>query len=211
MALNRGNIGLIALVLGGLGAIAAASFVGSADRDLVVIEIFKFFLFTCAVGGAALIYTEVEKQRDKADEVKSSRLKFRAAVWEASHKVALSRRMMRSVSKEASNVIIVTELRAWLEHIENLNDAQLSIERLRRILEANPPEFLEKSSQLSSSLTGVDNYLRSVIFEIEDCDLGPDGTLSISSSGRLREFLFSSSPPTYVEEFSKLNKLLLSD
>jgi len=117
----------------------------------------------------------------------------------------------RVVSRESSEGVCVAELEGWQAHVASLNDAHLSIERLRRLLEANPPELSENEPQLSSDLAVIDKYLRSVLLEIENCDFVSNEVLAISGSRTLNEFLFSKSPPTYVAAFSRLNGRLLGD
>lgn len=198
------SAGLLAVVVGLLGAIGTIAFLEGESEGLAAVELLKFFLFTCGVGGVSILYREIKADQEERARLASNRMKFRDDVLAASHSVKLTRRMLRTVSMKVGEGIKIGSADQWIKLVAQLNAAHLQVETLRRVLQAQPNLLGQNQSDAAGHLRTVDHYVRGVLLELEESQITFEESFEINSTGALSEFLFSPTKPTYIEAFAAI-------
>lgn len=199
------SAGVIAVVVGLFGAIGTISILDGESKGLAAVELLKFFLFTCGVGGVTILYRETKADQEETARLGSSRMRFRDDVLAASHSIKLTRRMLRTVSMKVGEGIKISSADRWIKLVEQLNAAHLQVEMLRRVLQAQPRLLGQNQSDVASHLRTVDHYVRDVLLELEDAEITFEESFEVDSTGALMEFLFSPTKPTYIEAFAAID------
>lgn len=201
--LNSAGLALVVFgVVFGIGTLGA---IPSDEKGLALIELLRFFLFTCAVGGAVLVYRQVQAQ-DRSEEDKRIKVReARMAIVDAFHGIVYSRRMMRLITARAEDDIRIYRPDDWIVLVRELNKYQLIIERLRR--EHMPGAGIndQQSQKVYPQLKVIDSFVRGVLLEIEENMDEDCQRIRCSESSRLRSFLLSDDPPAYVTAFLEID------
>ena len=193
--------GLILLVFGIISAIATFGMIPDDSLGLAWIEVLRFFLFTCAAGGAVFLYKQLQAENQREQERRQEVLDIRMSIVEAFHGIKKARRMMRVLAKHDESGFHVNLPKEWIVQVESLNEYHLLIEKLRRQNMSDVASSALKTDLLAPQLKTIDDYIRRVLTEIESSHILADGTISCEEGAALPEFLFGKSPPEYIQAF----------
>ena len=193
--------GLVLLVFGIISAIATFSMIPDDSLGLAWIEVLRFFLFTCAAGGAVFLYKQLQAENQREQERKHEVLAIRMSIVEAFHGIKKARRMMRVLAKHDESGFHVNLPEEWVEQVASLNEFHLLIEKLRRQNMSDVASSALEADLLAPQFKTIDDYIRRVLTEIESGHILADGTVNFEEGATLMEFLFGKSPPEYTQAF----------
>jgi hypothetical protein len=167
-------------VVGAVVAAAAVAVVlflygraGAADSADVRFELAKagITLFAVAIlgGAVAAAFRALDDRRQEARRIDAYRAATADQLWDVYHEIKAARRLLFVAGFDrASGVLSAAQVAAFHERMTSLNEAQLNLEKLKRIVSGQPRVFDPHTRHLRRYLRQAERYVNRCIGAWED-------------------------------------------